>query len=129
MYHNHTLKLYLDKLPPTSTTIRTHILRAYFQAYLWYHSPFQQSIEMNPEEYGYHVEDEILVPTIETVKKLPENFPKPCNCGKCARKNVCPCRVKTYSVVNFVNVEVESIAKTFKTILFIICFQLCFLVT
>ena len=101
MYHNHTLKLDLEKLPPTSTTIRTHILRAYFQAYLWYHPPFQQSIEMNPEEYGYHVKDEILVPTIETVEKLPENFPKPCNCGKCARKNVCPCRVKNILCCKF----------------------------
>ena len=41
-----------------SALIRMHILRAHFQTYLWYHSPFEQSIELNPENVGYHIEDE-----------------------------------------------------------------------
>ena len=100
-YHNHSLKLDLEKLPPTSASIRMHILRAYFQTYLWYHSPFEQSIELNPENFGYHIEDEDLLPTITTEERLPEDFPMPCKCMKCAPKNVCPCRLKSIPCCKF----------------------------
>lgn len=84
----------LENLAPTSNTIRLHILSAYFQSYLWYQSPFQKSINLNPIEYGYHLEDEFLQPTIELEHyRLPEDFPTPCKCLKCARETICPCRV------------------------------------
>ena len=38
MFYKSSLKLDIEKFPPTSDSIRLHILRAYFQAHLWYHT-------------------------------------------------------------------------------------------
>ena len=49
-----------------------------------------------PEDYGYQLDNKKgLIPTIiaDDQELLPNDFPKPCSCLKCARKNVCPCRV------------------------------------
>ena len=37
-------------------------------------------------------DDEVMKPNIMTIS-LSENLPIPCKCGKCARANVCICRV------------------------------------
>ena len=101
-YHQYSFKLDLEKLPTTSDTIRTHILRAYFQSYLWYHTPFERSVELDPVQYGYHLEDECFIPTIlSDEERLPEDFPMPCKCIKCARKNLCLCRVKKIPCCTF----------------------------
>ena len=40
IHHNKSFKLDIEKLPPTSNSIKLHIRRAYLQAYLWYCEPF-----------------------------------------------------------------------------------------
>ena len=96
MYHDRISALDLEKFPPTSSSIVMHIKRAYLQAYMWYHSPFTESIELKPEDFGYlRIDDEYLVPEISNKSKIPELFPQPCKCQKCARKNVCGCRIKS----------------------------------
>ena len=44
------------------------------------HAPFVESIEINPEDYGYELtEDDILVPAITYEDVTPDDFPVPCN--------------------------------------------------
>ena len=102
VYHQKALVLDLEKLPPTSETIRSHIARAYFQAFLWYFSPIQSSVEIRPEHYGYEFLDEdILLPTVTNDENLPDELIMPCKCQKCARQNVCPCRSNDLPCISF----------------------------
>ena len=91
-FDNSALKIDFEKTACTSTNIRKHIQRSYYQAQLWIQAPFRDAaILMNAESYGYTRVNDLLVP--EMVITKPEELPDPCKCGKCARKNVCPCRV------------------------------------
>ena len=50
--------------------------------------------ELTPDNYGYALKGcDSLIPVKTEEERLPEDFPAPCLCVKCARKNVCPCRV------------------------------------
>ena len=75
-----------------------HIKQAFLQCYTWLHAPFVESIEINSEDYRYELtEDDILVPIITSKDVIPDDFPLPCNCLKCVKKNVCSYRVKLTS--------------------------------
>ena len=79
-------------------TLKSTILligRAYLQCYQWTHVASMEGIDLNPIEYGYSVsEDDNLVPEILDGDIKPSDFPLPCNCLKCAKSTVCPCRIK-----------------------------------
>ena len=86
------LKMDFEKTPCTSTNASKHILRAYYQQQLWVQAPFRDAtLIMNAESYGFVRRGSLLVP--EIVISKPEDLPDPCKCGKCARKNGCPCRI------------------------------------
>ena len=91
-YHKKKLSLDLQKFPPTSNAVRFHILRAHFQAYIWYRAPVKRSIDIVPETYGYAKEDDELVPIITDKDILHEKLPMPCNCKKCKSDKTCICR-------------------------------------
>ena len=42
----------LENFPPTISSMRQHILRAYLQSHLWLHTPFIGDISGEPLEYG-----------------------------------------------------------------------------
>ena len=108
-YNQKLFQLNLEKLPPTSSSIHIHIKWAFLQCYLWLHAPFVESVEINPEDYGYELtEEDMLVPTITTEDVIPDDFPVPCSCLKCAKKNVCPCRVKLINCYKFCKFEASS---------------------
>ena len=93
MFYKSSLKLDIEKFPPTSDSIRLHILRAYFQAHLWYHAVYANT-QINPLEYGYE-EDSYgyLCPIfINKTNILPDDFPVLCTCEKSAREIVSKCR-------------------------------------
>ncbi len=91
-FDSNALKMDFGKTPCTSTNARTHIHRRYYQQQLWVQSPFRDAtLIMNAESYGFVRRGSLLVPEI-VISKL-EGLPDPCTCGKCARKNVCPCRL------------------------------------
>ena len=49
------------------------------------------NLEIDPLQYRYEIDeddDDGIVPTIVD-QVLPEDFPMPYKCGKCARKNIC----------------------------------------
>ena len=94
VYHEKHLEFDIERFPPTSDSIRQHIMRAYLQCFKRRQSPFVESIELDPVNYGYRIdEDEKLVPVISTKPPIPSNFPHPCSCQKCSKANVCKCRV------------------------------------
>ena len=80
-------------------SISLHIKRAYLQTHISLHAPFVKSISISPLEYGYEKDDdeeedqEGVIPVVIN-SALPEDFPKPCKCLKCARDNTCICRAK-----------------------------------
>ena len=48
-------------------------------------------IRINPEDYRYELtEDDMLVLTITSKGVIPDDFPVPCNCFKCAKKTFVP---------------------------------------
>ena len=95
-YYKKSTEINIEKLPPTSPSIALHIKRAYLQTYIWLHVPFMNNLEIDPLQYGndFDEDDDVdeIVPTIVD-HVLPEDFPMPCKCGKCARENICLCRM------------------------------------
>ena len=102
-FHKQAFKMDLEKLPCMTSSIKLHIRRSYLQSNRWIHAPFIESIDLDPLDFGYIISDgdEALVPNIEIRNKLPDDFPNPCTCIKCAKSNVCPCRVKGISCCEF----------------------------
>ena len=43
---------------------------------------------VNPTQYGYVIQNEMLVPNLVELRIKPKDLPDPCKCGKCE----CPCR-------------------------------------
>lgn len=101
-YHTPQFKLDIRKFPCTSGSLKMHILSAYFQCRLWIFASSMKACDLKPELYGYLIdEDEMLVPVVTTGPKYPEDFPFPCTCIKCAKSNVCICRVKEIECCDF----------------------------
>ena len=94
-HHQKSFQLDLEKLLPTSSSIHIHIKQTFLQSYnLWLFAPFVGSIEINSEDCRYQLtEDDILVSTNTSKDVIPDNFPVPCTCWKCAKKPVSPRRV------------------------------------
>lgn len=89
---SNAMKMDFEKTPCTSVNARKHIQRAYYQQQFWIQAPFEDaSVTMKAESYGFVRNNGVLVP--EIVISKPEDLPDPCTCGKCARKNGCPCRI------------------------------------
>ncbi|KAF3853607.1 hypothetical protein F7725_014295 [Dissostichus mawsoni] len=90
-FDSNALNMDFERTTCTSTNARKHILRGYYQQQLWVQAPFRDAtLIMNAESYGFVRRGSLLVP--EIVISKPEGLPDPCSCGKCARKNGCPCR-------------------------------------
>ena len=49
-----------------------------------------EDVRLNPQEYGYMMENDCLLP-ITYFRDFPEELALKCNCVKCAT-NSCPCR-------------------------------------
>ena len=93
-YYNYKSELELTKLPCTSTTIRLHVIRAFYQCYRWVMAPNRDiATTHSPEDYAYQVTGEYLEPLLIDGPNKPDDLPEPCTCGECARENVCPCRI------------------------------------
>ena len=102
VFENYSNKIFqFEKFPPTIESIKLHILRSYFQCHQWLHASYIDKIGLDPLEYGSVRCGEQLVPLITIGPSLPEEFLMPCNCVKCAKANVCPCRVKNSACCNY----------------------------
>ena len=106
IYHTKTFQLDLEKLPPTSSSIKLHIKRAYLQTYMWLHAPFIENIAISRVEYGYiENSEEHIIPIVVSDVLIPPDFPSPCNCMKCSKSNVCKCRIKQIACCRFCKCE------------------------
>ena len=70
----------LEKLPCSSDAIKQHILRVYFQCYLWKMSAFIEFPALDPINYGYNDDGRILMPVMYCKEELPVDYPGPCSC-------------------------------------------------
>ena len=65
-------------------SIHNHIQKGFLQSHIWYNSCFRKIPFKDPLGYGYIFLNEKLIPDFET-EIIPEDFPLPCYCQKCAR--------------------------------------------
>ena len=100
-YHSINFKLDIEKFPCTSS-LPVHIQRAYLQCYIWKHA-LTTFLTFNPTEYGYEKDSNGNLLPIITSDILPDDFPTTCKCGKCARGNICACRVHVIKCTVFCN--------------------------
>jgi len=64
-YYNYKSELELTKLPCASTTIRLHVIRAFYQCYRWVMAPNRDiATTHSPEDYAYQVTGEYLEPLL-----------------------------------------------------------------
>jgi hypothetical protein len=101
-YHR-VKQIKFETLPPTSVSMQMHLKRAFLQAYLWYNI-LNNVPALDPLDFGYCIQDELLAPNLE-VESIPEDFPSPCTCAKCARQTVCHCRKLTIPCSRFCKCE------------------------
>ena len=100
----HSSKINIEKFPCCSSSLLNHIRRAFLETYKIKNCLINGYILddlCHPIDYGYslNIYGE-LVPII-TGAVLPDDYPKPCTCGKCARKIACPCRVMDMRCTDF----------------------------
>lgn len=80
----------LSRLPPTSTSTRAHILRAFYNSYFQMNC-LSKNIELDMTEFGYEYSGDLIVPKTEIHLYPPEDELVPaCTDGKCSRK-YCNC--------------------------------------
>ncbi len=96
IYHHSKSASFAD-LPPTSFSLKGHIMRAHYSVYQQLHCLDDDSLD--PHHYGFEEDDGLLIP-ITYHQLLPDNLPLDCNCGKCAT-NRCPCRKQGVPCISF----------------------------
>ena len=89
-------------LPPTSTGIAAHIIRARYATNLVSNSLshiYSQPLALDPLEYGFYLVDgKVIMPT-----QGRNMLTVICNCGGCVCNNIWPCRVASVAYTNFCN--------------------------
>ena len=70
-FDNNALKLDFEKTACTSTNLRLHIKRSYYQMQLWIQAPFRDaSTLLNAEDYGFVTKNNFLIPEIIIIQNL-----------------------------------------------------------
>ena len=68
-FDNNALKLDFEKTACTSTNIRLHIKRSYYQMQLWIQAPFRDaSTLLNAEDHGFVTKNNFLIPETNITK-------------------------------------------------------------
>ena len=75
-------KTNIDTLPPTKDALTLHIKRAHFQSLIWNLCLCPKQKLPSPEQYGWHVKDNTLMPTLMTNVPISKSRVevKVCNC-------------------------------------------------
>ena len=93
-YFEYKTQLDLTKLLCTSTSIKLHILRAYYQYRRWIEAPiYDISTSHPPNLYGYREKGDYLEPVLVEEPIKPSCLPDPCRCLTYAREHLCSCRI------------------------------------
>ena len=83
-----------DKLPPTSDALKYHTMRAHYQAMVWRQAHCQMQILPKPEEFGWKLMDDKLVPVLMTLDPIPKACVEmiTCKCTTGCATRQCKCR-------------------------------------
>lgn len=84
-----------NRLVCTTSTIREHIRRSYYQTMRWVKSTSPPATFPDPASgYGFKASQDgkVLVPNIIINDSVPDDLPLPCTCTSCVR-STCRCRV------------------------------------
>ena len=101
-YHACGSTLSIDKIPCTSNSLRKQIQWAYYQCNLWIGAATRCTSQLIPIDYEYALDENgFLYPILSINQALPQKFPYPCTCSKCARETVCGCRVLSIECCEF----------------------------
>lgn len=91
----------LADLPPTTDSIRLHILRSYFVTYMYINCLNNQAPKLNPINYGFRFEGTLLVPQkVEILLPPPQELIPNCTCTTCTRQT-CVCRSNNIACISF----------------------------
>ncbi|XP_031784055.1 uncharacterized protein LOC107981544 [Nasonia vitripennis] len=100
MYHYGNTASILD-LPPTSNSIKLHILRAFYATFEHMNLLNAECPKLDPLEFGYIQQEEHLIPIKVAVSFPPMDELVPnCNSTNCSRKT-CLCRSAGLSCISF----------------------------
>lgn len=103
MYH-HGKTLAITQLPPTSASIRLHILRAFYIVHTQNRCLEKNVTSLNPLLFGYKEENGCLIPrSVTSIFPSTEELVPSCKCAKCSRKQNCCCRAAGISCCSFCN--------------------------
>ena len=93
----------IEKLPCTSESIKLHIKRVFLQIRKWVNAATTESISLSLLNYEYKFETDsgTLILQVTPEGRTLVDFPWPCTCLKCARANICLCRMKDIPYCNF----------------------------
>lgn len=79
-----------ENLPPTSQTIRLHILRCFYIVHLQIHCLDVNTTSLDPQLFGFVKDDDLLVPKkIHTLLPPADDLIPNCNCKICSRITCC----------------------------------------
>lgn len=87
-----------SKLPPTSDAMKLHILRAMYQALVWYCAGIAKPDLPSPETCGWHVDKGHLVPTLMELEAIPSVCRELVSCGCHGDCSTARCSCKRASV-------------------------------
>lgn len=99
-------------LPPTTQTIKFHILRAFFATYNQIHCLDDILEKLDPTEYGYVISENCLLPkrVCDNIYPSVQELIPSCNCKTCSRKS-CNCVREGVSCISFCACQNENSCK------------------
>ena len=91
----------IEDLPPTSNSIRLHILRAFFIVYSHINCLNPDTLQLNPLVFGFEEEGEFLMPAkVKALLPPISELVPSCTCKKC-KKKTCICVVNKIPCCKF----------------------------
>ena len=83
-----------EKLPPSSAAFAQHVLRAHFQAAIWYGADTSHQLVMDPGEYGWALSNNGYSPISFKTNVAPNAVIEmtSCNCKQQCKTNRCSCK-------------------------------------
>ena len=109
-WYHHRKSMTITDLPPTSYGTQGHIQRAFYATYIQLNC--LGDFLLNPQDYGFTLESECLVPKTYH-RLLPDEVSLKCNCVKCAYRS-CPCRERNVRCCMFCKCQEDTQCKNCK---------------
>ena len=71
----------IERLPPTRDALKFHIQRVHFQTLVWRQAHLQYPMLPPPENMGWKMENNVLVPELMSLPAVPEACEELVTCG------------------------------------------------